>query len=481
MIGKHLKTAIMKPSAIHRLLVIIMVHGLMPCLFAQEPMEEPVVKYEKIWRLKTRTTHEILSSPWSLGGETMDREYTVYRNWSPYLEELGIKKIRIQGGWARCEKVKGVYDWEWLDEIILDLPRKGIEPWVCLCYGNPLYGRGEVRLGSAIDTDMETRRAWLHWVASMVTRYQGVVGVWEIWNEPNGHNPAGIYADLLIQTAVLIRTIQPETRIMGFSLAGVDVPFATQVLEILKEKDKTRLVDYLSYHPYRFNPDDSYDKVDELHKIMKSFAPEMELYQGENGAPSEWSDTKALSNYEWTELTQAKWALRRMLGDLGRDIPSSIFSIVDMKYPDEMNRKGLLHANEDKTVQHRKQAFYAVQNLTAVFDDDLERINGFNCEAMTHHRYSSFGYRNKQSGDELFTIWLHTNRPTDYNATTPMDVEIHGAVVQDPVWLDLRTGWVYQIPEGSYEATGDETNFKALPVYDSPVVICGRKLIVMDH
>jgi hypothetical protein len=470
----------MKSSITLRSFPIIVVLTLGPCLSAQIPIEGPVLSYEKIGRLKTRTTHEIASSHWSVGGETMDREYTVYQNWCPYLEELGIKKIRLQGGWARCERVKGEYSWKWLDEIIFDLPRRGIEPWVCLCYGNPLYGKGEVRLDSAIDTDRDTRQAWLHWVAAMVKRYQGVVRIWEIWNKPNGLNPAGVYAELLIQTAGLIRYLQPESRIMGFSLAGVDVPFAAQVLEILTQKNRTQLVDYLSYHPYSFNPNDSYDKVDELYGVMKTHAPGMELYQGENGAPSEWRETKALSNYDWTETTQAKWALRRMLGDLGRDIPSSIFSIIDMKYPDEMNRKGLLQANEDKTVHHRKQAFYAVQNLAAVFDNNLVMIGEFTCEVCTHHQYSSFGYRHNPSGNELFTIWLHTNRPTDYNATTPVDVKIQGLVLRDPVWLDLRTGWVYQIPEDSYAIDGNGIILSALPVYDSPVVICERQLMGME-
>ena len=93
--------------------------------------------------------------------------------------------------------------------------------------------------------------------------------------------------------------------------------FAEGVLKILKEKNKCNLVDYLCYHPYSFNPDDSYQKVEELHQLMKLYAPEMELLQGENGAPSEWRKTKALSKYNWTELSQAKWVLRRMSGDFG--------------------------------------------------------------------------------------------------------------------------------------------------------------------
>lgn len=41
---------------------------------------------------------------------------------------------------------------------------------------------------------------------------------------------------------------------------------------------------------------------------------------------------------------------------LSRDIPSPYFSIMDMKHPDEMNRKGLLHLREDQTVEYAKPA-----------------------------------------------------------------------------------------------------------------------------
>ncbi len=451
------------------------------CLFlpihlvkAQPAPDKPYVPYKILGSIKNKTTLQISGSNLSVGGETMDRDYTVYKSWSPYLEELGIKKVRLQGGWAKCEKVKGVYDWDWLDEPIFDLPKKGITPWVNLCYGNPLYGRGEIKLGSKIDVDEETLNAWLRWVEAMVNRYKGVVTEWEIWNEPNGHNEADIYAQLLIPTAELIKRIQPDAKTIGFVLAGINLQFTEDVLKILKSENKAHLVDYLCYHPYNFNPDDSYKEVQELHILMKKYAPKMELLQGENGAPSEYRQTKALRGYEWTELTQAKWALRRMLGDLGRDIPSSIFSIIDLKYPDEMNRKGLLYANEDKSVNHKKQAYYAVQNLATVFDDRLERVSSFTAQSNSQHKYAAFGYKDKSTGGSIAALWLHTNRPTDYNATMPINIQFDGLSFEKPVWVDLRSGTVYEIPK---HALSGKSGFKGLMVYDSPILIAEKALI----
>ena len=79
--------------------------------------------------LRPRSAQEITASNWSVGAETMDRDYTVYRNWKQHLGPLGAKKARLQSGWAKTEKKPGEYDWAWLDEIVLDMVEQGVEPW----------------------------------------------------------------------------------------------------------------------------------------------------------------------------------------------------------------------------------------------------------------------------------------------------------------------------------------------------------------
>lgn len=80
------------------------------------------------------------------------------------------------------------------------------------------------------------------------------------------------------------------------------------------------LIDEVTYHPYSYNPDDSYAAVEKLRQVVHAYSSRVRLRQGENGVPSERRKTKALSNHDWSELSQAKWALRRLLGDLGREI-----------------------------------------------------------------------------------------------------------------------------------------------------------------
>ncbi len=52
------------------------------------------------------------------GCECLDRDFASFEEYREFLPPLGIRKIRLQAGWAKCEKVRGVYDFKWLDDIV---------------------------------------------------------------------------------------------------------------------------------------------------------------------------------------------------------------------------------------------------------------------------------------------------------------------------------------------------------------------------
>ncbi len=431
-------------------------------------------------RIAPRSASQISASNWSVGAETMDRDYTVYENWKSCLGPLGFKKARLQAGWAKTERTPGVYQWEWLDEIIFDMVEQGVEPWVCLCYGNPIYtDGGGTLLGAQIPQTDEALQAWENFVAAMVARYKDVIDEWEVWNEPNhgkGNTPA-LYADFLIRTAQRIRRTQPQARILAMSLAGVDTKFTDETLAVVASRNALSLLDEITYHPYSFNPDKSYAAVARLRETVARYSDRITIRQGENGAPSERRNTKALSKYDWTELSQAKWALRRLLGDLGRDIPSSYFSIVDMKYPDEINRKGLLKCRDDKTVEYAKPAYYALQNLAAIFDDRLQRIDGYPYQTDAKGSLSLFAYASRTSGLQVVTLWLDGDIPSDSNEKTAVDLTFSSGAFHKPVYVDLREGKVYRIPRPRWSQKGTVYTFRDVPCYDCPILIADESLI----
>lgn len=442
---------------------------------------KPEFTFQYLGRIQPRHARTIQSSNWSVGAETMDRNYTIYRNWSSYLGPLGFKKARLQAGWAKTEPARGAHDWQWLDEIIFDIAGQGVEPWMCLCYGNTLYSEGGTGLGAGIPKTADAMQAWERFVKAIVSRYKDVIDEWEVWNEPNlrGKNPPGEYARFLIRTAEAVRQVQPEAKILAMSLAGVDCEYASGVLAILAAENKLSLVDEVTYHPYKANPDESYKEVARLKAVVRDYSAAITIRQGENGCPSARRKTKALSGRDWTELSQAKWALRRLLGDLGHDIRSSYFAIMDMKYPDEMNMKGLLKSRDDQTVEYAKPAYYALQNLAAVFDDDLRRIPQYAYSADTDISLSVFGYENKSSHGQVVTIWRDDGIPSDSNDKIAVDFTFNDGKFSNPVYVDLRLGKVWHIPQERWSREGKIYRFAGIPCYDSPILIADKSIVAI--
>jgi len=438
--------------------------------------------YTWIGTIQPRHAREIKASNWSVGAETMDRDYTVYANWKQYLGPLGVKKARIQSGWAKTEKEPGKYDFAWFDEIVDDMVSQGVEPWICLCYDNPLYPhypKTEQLDSPEAQTDA---KAWERYVAAVVNRYKAHVDEWEVWNEAELSlkvpNYVEVYADLLVRTATVVRREQPQGQVIGFASSGTGSreDWVKLVLEGVKQRGAIDLIDQVSYHPYSYNPDSAYRNVGKLRARVGAFSDKLTIRQGENGAPSRGGSYGAIAKYDWNEERQAKWALRRLLGDLGRDIPSSYFSICDMRYPSRTNTKGLLAINDDKTVHHVKTAYSAIQNLTALFDDSLGRITDLDARLegdLTADQCAIFGYR-AADGLPLVALWRSTSNPGAHPDIAQVRLSVKAVQFNDPVWADLLTGRVYEMKAGLFETTAEGTVFKNLPVYDSPIVVAER-------
>jgi len=301
---------------------------------------------------------------------------------------------------------------------------------------------------------------------------------WEVWNEPNYKVAAEDYARLLTVTAEAVKSVQPRGKIVAFALgSGVDYKYADKVLAILQQQNKLHLVDQISHHRHQKNPDVADPEI-ELQKVVRKYSDRIVIRQGEAGCPSDFGKKRAMANYPWSELIQAKHVLRRMLGDLGRDKPSSCFGIVDMKYPDEMNRKGLLRARDDMTVERPKPAYFAVQHLTAIFDDQVTRIKDFRYEATPAETpLSIYAYRQQPSGRTIVTAWLKDNVPSDDNRKTAVDLVLRGVSFAKPLYVDLRTGKAYVIGPESFRQEGADWRFSKIPCYDSPILIADRAAI----
>jgi len=444
--------------------------------------------FEEIGTLNTRHAKDIESSGWSVGGETLDRDYADYQSYKEYLGPLGAKRIRFQGGWAKCEKVKGEYDFAWLDTIIDDALSQGVQPWVEFSYGNPIYkGGGEAKLAGGIPHSKEALQAWDNWVRAMTERYKDRIKEWEIWNEPDLGDKftAEEFVKFHVRTAEIVKSIQPDAKIWGLSIARISDPsFTEQFFAYLQKENKLHLIDKVLFHGYAAVPATSYPKVGKLRETVNKYVPGLPMMQGENGCPSTHSSNSvgALSKYDWTELSQAKWDLRRMMGDLGRDYETNVFTLSDLYYAggDHLhgyNSKGLLKANPDKTIERPKISYFAVQNTMGLFDHSIERIKDYQFEANTDHEISSFAYHSTQNEGNIVVAWFSDDRPSESLETTAIDFTFEGISFTDPVYVNLITGKIYQIPEVQWEQEESKIFVKELPLYDAPVLIAEKAII----
>lgn len=460
---------------------VLAVLGLHATVVAQEILPTTGITFPVLGRITPRAAKEIAASNWSVGGETLDRDFTVYDHYKKFLGPLGAKAIRVQTGWAKIEKTRGVYEWAWLDAVVDDARAQGVQPWLEINYGNKIYpGGGDTGLGGGVPTSPEALAAWDRWSRALVRRYKNRITDWEIWNEPdiNRAGTAGVaaFTELFVRTATMIREEQPKGRIFALGLAG-NMKYAEDFLGLVQQRGKLDLIDAITVHGYPRNPDDT-GTVDKLRAVIAKFGRAIEVRQGETGAPSKFQESFALSKIPWTETSQAKWDLRRMLAHRAKDVPYNLFTISDMHYrkPDgtlQMNYKGLLATNPDQTISHVKPMYRAAQHVFAIFDDSVQRIADypFTANVTSPRKLALTGYTQRPGGRQIAALWFSDATVTEDNATTPVDITLAQGKFQKPVLVDLRTGLVYEIPAGQWTRSAGGATFRGLPVYDSPLLV----------
>jgi len=477
-------------------------------------VETPLrVSMTRIGTIRPRGVSEIRGQNWRLGCEILDRDYMDFDEYKEHVAPLGIKLVRLQGGWAKCEKEKGKYDFAWLDHIVDYLQANGVDCAIETSYGNPIYkGGGTIDLAAGFPSSEEGLAGWDGWVDALSRHFKGRVDKFLMWNEPDirprdgseKKTPEQIAAFDVRTAKIILRNI-PNAHIAGLSLARNDPEFFEACLKAMGEDVK--LFDTMIYHGYAPAPESSYARVEQQKAILAKYNPAARMWQGENGCPSEMALKFALSRIAWSEYSQAKWDMRRMLGDLGHDVLSSVYTICDFPHTGrEINLKGLIRADEQKKVIGIKRAYYAVQNVVSVFDDSWTRVKdssfakGFGTKDAS---VSSYHYV-KDSGEPLFVFWTHGSdfvnsakvdtdcvlgegnwrlpyqRPGDSFETRPMVFRYSDGALKDPVWVDLLTGRVYAFPKAKQLRSGEGVRFIDVPVYDSPCLLTERSAIPLQ-
>lgn len=457
---------------------------------------------KKIGQLKPKRALDIKKSRISLGFEKLDRDVFDPEKAYDKVAELGIKWARLQSGWAKTEQEKGVYNFEWIDKIVDNFIKRGIEPWVCLCYGNALYNKEAESVFGAVGCppifNAEQKKAWENYVKSFVKHFDGRVNYYEVWNEPDGqwcwkHGPNAVeLGEFTRDTGKYIKEVNPNTKVIG----GV---MCTRELSFLNDALKTGMGDYLdfiSFHEYTNDETKVFETFEAYTELAHYYNPKIQLIQGESGSQSKIGGHGALWFAGWTEEIQAKQLARHTIADLMSGVFfTSYFSCVDMiealngtvgntaSYLD-YGYFGVLGAEFDENGKssgeyYKKPSYYALQNICSVFCDDFETCrmpllfdNGYSDFILDTNvkrtQIVSGGFKN--NGGRAFAYWYPSNILTSSVETV---TNMTFFTEYDSFKLvDIIDGNIYEIPEKMVENKGNGVyRVKDMPVKDTPLLL----------
>lgn len=473
----------------------------------------------KTGKIEYKNSENVGFSRLGLGFEKLDRGVFDPNKAYDKVARLGIKKVRIQSGWMRTEKEEGVYDFSWLDEIVDNLVSRGLEPWICLCYGNPIYtDLAKPVFGAVgcppISTEKE-RSAWIRYAQATAEHFKGRVALYEVWNEPDlayswRHceneefnedvqlKNAVEYGNFACETAQAVKRGDSDAKVIGFAIAN---PRNLAYVDTVMSTGLYKHIDYVSFHVYSCRDNDRPEFIKNLANLVKSYNPSIRLVQGEGGAQSRSDGNGAMKGYAWSEEKQRKYLLRTLICDLFMGLEfTSYFSTMDMiealrgRIGDKASYLdygyfGVLGAEFDdngiSTGEYReKPSYYALATLAAFFAGDTQaeniifkplclpskRVAGNDCGDPTLRFYPfKLG-----DGSKAICYWNGTEMLTHtYEGT--VSLEVIGEKTDNISLVDLRDGSIYHLTEEMVEKLGESrVKLKNIPVTDVPLAIWFR-------
>ncbi len=424
-----------------------------------------------------------------IGMECLDRDLWEFAPVSDHIKSLGVHMARLQSGWQKTEKTEGVYDFAWLDDVVDKLLADGIEPFMCLCYGNKIYCNNpqnypDIQRGGVGHMPFETERekcGWVNYVTKLTRHFKGRIRYYEIWNEADvstflcTDKPwCDCYMELVKMTAPVIRENDPDAFVISCT-AALDSG------SLLVDMGIADYVDVHSFHNYSLWPELRLGEQCNILTHIKNKAPHLRMWRGEAGCPS-YNDPRskgALSDKTVSEAIQAKFIMRHINCDMTNDLleKTFYFHAYDFEHFKKIVRYhyGLLRHEEPR----RKPSYYCLQLLTHIFDGNVKACNNLKL---------SFSFAYNKKSDELsysqqlnmkffafesdkgvfFAYYLPYEIKNEVFASKTYLSLPYVESMKNPVILDPFTGNIYPV---------EKYNAFCAPVTDYPMYIMDASML----
>jgi hypothetical protein len=477
-------------------------------------------------KLRPARSTDITLSRLGVGFECLDRDmWNVEQAW-PVLTDLGVKWARVQTGWAKTEQTPGVYDFAWLDAIVDKLIAHGVQPWLSISYGNPLYTQemnttpngepakmvacNKTGVGFPPIHTAQERQAWQNYVRALVKHFRDRVTHYEVWNEPDLTSfwkcqpKAADYVDLVRLTAKPLREEQPDAKLIGGAIAWGMTVWSLKYLEECMQAGMHELIDIVSYHGYKSVPErHSTQEIAAFKQILNRYKPELEYWQGEAGIQSKvptGGNAGALSTMKLSEDIQARMLLRRTMLELQHGCSmSSYFHMADFAhYAGDVRtyHYGLVRLEDGSP----KPAYMALQSLCTLLGDATENADGRSAAHMSLRDDTDdpratkvfTWHANFVRGNVPIHAWWIPDSVEDDSVirNAEMTYWLDSTLkLENPVLIDPVTQAVYAMEYEMEKRTCAETwmapdptaqgiyHFPSLPVSTMPLIMTDRSVI----
>ncbi len=235
------------------------------------------------------------------------------------MRTLGVRRIRLDVGWAQVEAEPGTFDWSRTDRLLNAADRAGLRTLAVVGY-EPRWARRVDGDGQVAPLDAA---AFARFAGRAAKRYAAKVRAWEIWNEPNTRRSwgrpvdAADYARLVAAVAPVLRSHDPRaTIVVGALSPAVDAVDGSEqspstFLKAFYETDPDlSTFDAVSVHPYCYpalptgvEPWNTFAALPELHDLMAARGDgRTRLWLTEFGAPTGTSESAVTESRQVSTL-----------------------------------------------------------------------------------------------------------------------------------------------------------------------------------